>query len=127
MLNRMMIFSLLALLAGCAGTKQAGVEPVAPPAAGTTAATAGVEPPATDSGPVAAASVPAASVPDPLPAFTVADATPASGAEAPARIDPEMHYPDPYRCMLAWAKGVQDAWQPMTHAVKSCEARPATP
>lgn len=102
----------LATLAGCAGTKQAAVEPVAPPAPVVEAAPA--------SQPVdKQASEPAAML-------EVSDVTPAQDA-APAQVATQPAIPDPYQCMLAWAKGMQGALMPWTQTAQACDTRAVKP
>lgn len=102
----------LATLAGCAGTRQAVVEPVAPPAP--VADTASVSPPVDKQ------------APEPAAMLEVADVTPAQDA-APAQVAVQPAIPDPYQCMLAWAKGMQDALAPWAQTAQACDARSVKP
>lgn len=104
MLKRMMMLVVLGGVAGCAGTQQATSEPAASPM------------PAPQSVVVQA--------PEPAPALVVADVTPVkTGSAAPKAADEPYHY----QCMLAWAKGMQDALMPWTHTAEACDTRAARP
>ncbi len=102
MSNRMMSVAVLAALAGCAGTKQATSEPAAVPA--------NMPPPV------------AVLAPEPASSLAVADVTPAASRPAAPQTAAE-----PYQCMLAWAKGMQDALMPWTHTAQACDTHAAKP
>lgn len=116
MRHTLISLSVLAWLAGCAGTQQASVAPVANPvvvAEPTPALSA-------DAGnPPAAARV---SSPEPV-ALVATEAT-----RAPASAVPTQNLPqalDPLQCMMAWTKGMQDTLLPWTHSVQACDTRAA--
>jgi hypothetical protein len=115
-MNKRLIFLAgLAVLAGCAGTKQAAVEPAATPA------------------PVAAAeAVPtpqpaAAQSPERVASLVVADVTPTQ--KTPTKPGATQAAADPYhyQCMLAWAKGMQGALSPWTQTAQACDTRAPKP
>ncbi len=103
MLKRIMMLAALAGVTGCAGTPQATSEPAATPTQPSSAL---------------------AQMPEQVPALMVADVTPAKSEPAASRAAEAPYH---YQCMLAWAKGVQDAMTPWTHTAQACDVRPAKP
>ncbi|MCA1977727.1 MAG: hypothetical protein LDL19_00670 [Thiobacillus sp.] len=111
--------AVLVLLAGCASTQQAAVEPVAVPV-----------PPVAEPAPVPQAAV--AQAPERERTLVVADVTPAQQTSAkPAAAQPTAAQPaaDPYhyQCMLAWSKGLQGALAPWTQTAQACDTRTPKP
>lgn len=113
MLKRTIYLFALAALAGCAGTKQAAVEPAPVPAPA--AETVAVSQPAPAQGATQSSML------------EVADMTPVpqDGFRVVPAAQPAL--PDPYQCMLAWAQGVQDALKPWTHTAQACDIRAVKP
>ncbi len=133
MLHRTLFISLLTLLAGCAGTKQATVEPavVGTGAASTTRQAAEASPVSAAealalTAPAASPSTSAEAQMEPSPALEVTDATRSDTVPPPAR-PASNPFSDPYQCMLAWAKGIQDALQPLAHTAQACDTRTGQP
>jgi hypothetical protein len=89
--------SLFVLLAGCAGTQQASVQPVANPVVA--AETTPARPAETGATPV----------------LVVGDATPASTVSSPGQ--PQSL--DPLQCMMAWTKNVQNVLMSGTPAMQA--------
>lgn len=109
MFERVISLTVLAVLAGCAGTQKAAVEP---------APVAEIVQPAVQ--PV----VSLASEAPPAQMLVVADVTPPTDEPKPAAPQAAV---DPYQCMLAWAKGMQDALVPWTHTAQACDTRTPKP
>ncbi|MFN3716584.1 MAG: hypothetical protein ACK4R8_07670 [Thiobacillus sp.] len=104
----------MGMLAGCASTQQAAVIPPA------------------DTAPLPAVAV---QIPEstPAPTLLVSDVTPAAEVATATATAPSVPpiaaaaSPDPYQCMLSWAKGMQDAMTPWMVTAQRCEPRAVQP
>lgn len=105
MFERVISLTVLAVLAGCAGTQKAALEP---------ALVAEIAQPAVSQAPEVASAQ----------TLAVADVTPPTDEPKPAAPQAAV---DPYQCMLAWAKGMQDALVPWTHTAQACDTRTQKP
>lgn len=103
---------ILALLGGCAGTRQASVEPASVVAG---AAPTVVETPA----PVDTATLADSA----SHGIAVVEVVPAA-APAPTQV---AAMPEPFQCMMAWARGAQDALMPWARTVQACEPNSRQP
>jgi hypothetical protein len=101
--------SALALLAGCASSQQAGVEPVASPVIVTESMSATVPP-------AVVSAVPAETT-NQAPVLAVADASPVN--TVPSLVQPQAL--DPFQCMMSWTKGAQDALMPWANTIQACD------
>lgn len=104
-------------LAGCAGTRQASVEPVTPPVAAPLIAA--------DTAPVRVAeSVSPAVGPESssgVDAMKIKETTSSVANTSTNPVQPQTL--DPFRFLMAWAGGIQQALTPWTQAAQACDTR----
>lgn len=100
---------ILALLGGCAGTRQASVEPA---------------PAVADTAPVVVDTPAPAAADATTNGIAVVEVAPAAAAAPTTQV---AAVPDPFQCMMAWARGAQDALMPWARSVQACEPNSRQP